>query len=422
MSEWIDVKTEDSTPYFSSTDSPGTESGIYLTPVEAHVPISGQNVSLPSEPEQVPHGRPAPTPSERQRTVQACDKCRERKTKCSGEHPVCQRCTTRGLICQYSSREPRTRGPSKARLRNAISSADLRSSPNPRAYSHGPQHSQQLRHYHSQNYDSFSDYRSLRRVSSIPATLHTDEPSELPLNAVTFETMRETHTQPFTIDENAPQYQTPPLQYTQSDPRTSQLRDMRRVQSHSTLIGSRGVGLNRNASSYATFRPADGFSGQASYTQQWASQGNLSPPSMSFFDPALDSRLLSPGARTDAASQPRPSPKVRPWGYQSDGSTGSEPLSSDINIEYSPASSEEVPEPSSCPNAFVNYPQFSDSDVGLNISVPSQDGCTPQFLSPSLFAPGEHYAPQGVAIAQPSSDSDVHTGYEHLKLTVRALL
>ncbi|KAG6898264.1 hypothetical protein C0992_000709 [Termitomyces sp. T32_za158] len=302
MSEWIDVKTEDSTPYFSPTDSPKTDSGIYLTPVEAHVhvPTAGQNVSLPLEPEPVPHGRPTPAPSERQRTVQACDKCRERKTK-------------------YSSREPRTRGPSKARLRNAISSADLRSSPHPRAYSHGPQHSQQLRNFHSQNYESLSDYRSLRRVSSIPSTLHTDEPSDLPLNAVNFET----YTQPFTFDENSPQYHNPPpLQYTQSDPRTSQLRDMRRVQSHSTLIGSRGLSLNRNTSNYPNFRQVDSLSGQASYTQQWASQGNLSPRVMPLFDPTLDSRLLSPGARTDTVSHPRPSPKVRPWGYQSDGSTG----------------------------------------------------------------------------------------------------
>ncbi|KNZ78450.1 Xylanolytic transcriptional activator xlnR [Termitomyces sp. J132] len=391
MSEWIDAKTEDATPYFSSTESSGTGSGIYLTPVEVHVPTGGDpGVSLHPEPEQAPPGRP--TPSERQRTVQACDKCRERKTKCSGEHPVCQRCTTRGLICQYSSREPRTRGPSKARLRNAISSADLRSSPNPRVYSHGPQHSQQLRNYHSQNYESLSDYRSLRRVSSIPATLRTDEPSELPPNTATFETIRE-YTQPFTFDENAPQYHNPPpLQYTQSDPRTSQLRDMRRVQSHSTLI-------------------VDGFSGQQSYTQRWASQGSLSPSAMPLFDPTLDSRLLSSGARSDTTSQPRPSPKVRPWGYQSDGSTGSEPLTNDINIEYSPASSEDVPEPSSCPSTFLNYPQFSDPDVGLNLSVPSQDGCSPQFLSPSLYVSGEHYTSPGVTIAHPS-DSDMHAGYE----------
>ncbi|KDR81716.1 hypothetical protein GALMADRAFT_135123 [Galerina marginata CBS 339.88] len=50
-------------------------------------------------------------PSVRQRTSQACDKCRERKTKCSGHRPVCLRCTNRGLICEYSIRETRTRAP-----------------------------------------------------------------------------------------------------------------------------------------------------------------------------------------------------------------------------------------------------------------------------------------------------------------------
>ncbi|KIM49356.1 hypothetical protein M413DRAFT_21596 [Hebeloma cylindrosporum] len=44
----------------------------------------------------------------RQRTAQACDKCRERKTKCSGHRPVCNRCTNRGLNCEYSAREMRT--------------------------------------------------------------------------------------------------------------------------------------------------------------------------------------------------------------------------------------------------------------------------------------------------------------------------
>ncbi|KAJ7074046.1 hypothetical protein C8F01DRAFT_6552 [Mycena amicta] len=62
--------------------------------------------------------------TERQRTMQACDKCRDRKTKCSGDHPVCKRCTARGLICHYSERD-RIRGPAKARLRNAMSSSAL---------------------------------------------------------------------------------------------------------------------------------------------------------------------------------------------------------------------------------------------------------------------------------------------------------
>ncbi|KAG8221715.1 hypothetical protein J3R82DRAFT_2003 [Butyriboletus roseoflavus] len=36
------------------------------------------------------------------RTAQACDKCRVRKAKCSGDHPVCERCHIRGLICHYA--------------------------------------------------------------------------------------------------------------------------------------------------------------------------------------------------------------------------------------------------------------------------------------------------------------------------------
>lgn len=76
--------------------------------------------------------------SARQRTSQACDKCRERKTKvrmeycysfilvktrhsqCSGHRPVCLRCTNRGLICEYTMRESRSRTPASARSRVAI--------------------------------------------------------------------------------------------------------------------------------------------------------------------------------------------------------------------------------------------------------------------------------------------------------------
>ena len=73
-------------------------------------------------------------PPVRQRTAQACGKCRERKTKvcasysgiyvrgyrrylclqCSGHRPVCLRCTNRGLVCEYSSRE--TRLPTRSRF------------------------------------------------------------------------------------------------------------------------------------------------------------------------------------------------------------------------------------------------------------------------------------------------------------------
>ncbi|KAH9885570.1 hypothetical protein C8Q73DRAFT_659618 [Cubamyces lactineus] len=48
----------------------------------------------------------------RLRTAQACEKCRIRKAKCSGDHPACQRCISRGLQCEYAP-ERKMRGPNK---------------------------------------------------------------------------------------------------------------------------------------------------------------------------------------------------------------------------------------------------------------------------------------------------------------------
>ncbi|KAJ7763138.1 hypothetical protein DFH07DRAFT_956510 [Mycena maculata] len=48
----------------------------------------------------------------RLRTAQACEKCRTRKAKCSGEHPSCARCLARGLVCEYA-KEGRVRGPNR---------------------------------------------------------------------------------------------------------------------------------------------------------------------------------------------------------------------------------------------------------------------------------------------------------------------
>ncbi|KAH7915304.1 hypothetical protein BJ138DRAFT_1109830 [Hygrophoropsis aurantiaca] len=70
----------------------------------------------------------SPAIAARQRTSQACEKCRERKTKCSGDRPVCQRCASRGLLCEYaSSKEARRRAGNKVRPRESVSVADLRS-------------------------------------------------------------------------------------------------------------------------------------------------------------------------------------------------------------------------------------------------------------------------------------------------------
>ncbi|KAG8745602.1 hypothetical protein FRC10_007493 [Ceratobasidium sp. 414] len=77
----------------------------------------------------------SPTPTKRQRTNQACEKCRERKAKvrrprtprpcvltrlqqCNGARPTCQRCQARGHICEYA-RERRMRGPNRTGRRGS---------------------------------------------------------------------------------------------------------------------------------------------------------------------------------------------------------------------------------------------------------------------------------------------------------------
>ncbi|VDC05838.1 unnamed protein product [Peniophora sp. CBMAI 1063] len=80
----------------------------------------------------------SPTPIKNQRTSEACKKCRERKAKCSGEHPSCARCATRGFTCEYASAEfdeptvPKER--KRKREPSVASSASSSSSPHTPAY------------------------------------------------------------------------------------------------------------------------------------------------------------------------------------------------------------------------------------------------------------------------------------------------
>ncbi|KAF5346481.1 hypothetical protein D9756_010046 [Leucocoprinus leucothites] len=61
----------------------------------------------------------------RLRTAQACEKCRTRKAKCSGEHPSCKRCINRGLVCEYA-KEGRVRGPNKSKNVTGVSSSSVK--------------------------------------------------------------------------------------------------------------------------------------------------------------------------------------------------------------------------------------------------------------------------------------------------------
>ncbi|KAI8971324.1 hypothetical protein BD414DRAFT_449065 [Trametes punicea] len=49
----------------------------------------------------------SPTPLKNKRTQTACNKCRQRKAKCSGDRPACTRCLARGYICEYVEEERR---------------------------------------------------------------------------------------------------------------------------------------------------------------------------------------------------------------------------------------------------------------------------------------------------------------------------
>ncbi|KAI0777822.1 hypothetical protein BD413DRAFT_189868 [Trametes elegans] len=49
----------------------------------------------------------SPTPLKNRRTQKACNKCRQRKAKCSGTRPTCTRCLARGYLCEYVEEDPR---------------------------------------------------------------------------------------------------------------------------------------------------------------------------------------------------------------------------------------------------------------------------------------------------------------------------
>lgn len=89
-----------------STDSSATPAvpGYHLSKRPRHHSVSGAETdSRAGETEGGSFFFRNPTPAALQRSDQACDPCRERKTKCSGGHPTCKRCLSRGLLCHYSA-------------------------------------------------------------------------------------------------------------------------------------------------------------------------------------------------------------------------------------------------------------------------------------------------------------------------------
>jgi hypothetical protein len=171
-------------------------------------------------------------------------------------------------ICQYSSREPRTRGPSKARLRNAVSSSDLRTSFAPSNHFSATGALAKPQQYHashsSQGYSPTNSngvrpgsYPGLRRVASIPRTHYNShqplrkDSVPTPTSATSYESWRDpsSASSPFPFDDGPfpSPFQMPSVHFGPgSTPPISQWRDVRRVQSHSTLIGSPAIDMKKS--------------------------------------------------------------------------------------------------------------------------------------------------------------------------------
>ncbi|KIL65272.1 hypothetical protein M378DRAFT_10904 [Amanita muscaria Koide BX008] len=136
----------------------------------------------------------------RLRTAQACEKCRTRKAKCSGEHPTCKRCQTRGLICEYA-KEGRVRGPNKLKSKAAASLEDQqqqqRNYPSSRAHAadHGEMSQAMLNALREQDPKSLSTLLHRRNSLSLgehranrprPPNLNLDTSRQFRLDAHAF--------------------------------------------------------------------------------------------------------------------------------------------------------------------------------------------------------------------------------------------
>jgi hypothetical protein len=56
-----------------------------------------------------PRNEPLP-PVKRERVASACDQCRAKKIKCTGDRPVCLECARRSTTCEYDTRSTETQG------------------------------------------------------------------------------------------------------------------------------------------------------------------------------------------------------------------------------------------------------------------------------------------------------------------------
>lgn len=82
-------------PSFGKTTSTQGSKGSNSTSVLGNrKPSSNAKVAIPRQ-------TPGSAPRYNRRVPKACESCRQRKTKCSGDTPVCRQCRELRVACQY---------------------------------------------------------------------------------------------------------------------------------------------------------------------------------------------------------------------------------------------------------------------------------------------------------------------------------
>lgn len=78
----------------SAREAKGSKSTPLLEDGATSVTAPNAKVAIPRQP-------PGNTPRYNRRVPRACESCRTRKTKCSGDTPICRQCRELQAICQY---------------------------------------------------------------------------------------------------------------------------------------------------------------------------------------------------------------------------------------------------------------------------------------------------------------------------------
>lgn len=68
--------------------------------IEQYPPLSGAKVAIPRLRQDTQTNPPVMV--EKHRVSHACEPCRQRKTKCSGERPICKHCEEFSISCVYA--------------------------------------------------------------------------------------------------------------------------------------------------------------------------------------------------------------------------------------------------------------------------------------------------------------------------------